>query len=38
MNKTGMKYPTTLIIAALFCSMAAATPEQVACDSLLYLV
>src|SRR5947207_6974939 len=28
-----MKYPTTLIIAALFCSRAAAGPEPVTCDS-----
>ena len=28
-----MKYPTTLIIAALFCSTAAPAQEQVACDS-----
>jgi hypothetical protein len=28
-----MNYPTTLIIAALFCSTAAAAPEQVTCDS-----
>ena len=28
-----MKYPTTLIIAALFCSTAAAAPEPVTCDS-----
>jgi len=28
-----MKYPTTLIIAALFCSKAAAAPEPVTCDS-----
>src|SRR4029450_12455162 len=28
-----MKYPTTLIIAALFCSTAAAVPEPVTCDS-----
>ena len=28
-----MKYPTTLIIAALFCSTAAAAPELVTCDS-----
>jgi hypothetical protein len=28
-----MKYPTTLIIAALFCSTAAAAPEQTTCDS-----
>ena len=28
-----MNYPTTLIIAALVCSTAAAAPEQVACDS-----
>ena len=28
-----MKYPTTLIVAALFCGTAAAGPEQVTCDS-----
>src|SRR5215510_7643227 len=28
-----MKYPTTLIIAALVCTAAAAAPEQVTCDS-----
>lgn len=28
-----MKYPTTLIIAALFCSTAVAAPEPVTCDS-----
>jgi hypothetical protein len=28
-----MKYPTTLLIAALVCSTAAAAPEQVTCDS-----
>jgi hypothetical protein len=28
-----MKYPTTLIIAALFCRTTVATPEQVTCDS-----
>ena len=28
-----MKYPTTLIIAALFCGTAVAPPEQVTCDS-----
>ena len=28
-----MNYPTTLIIAALVCSAAAAAPEQVTCDS-----
>ena len=28
-----MNYPTTLIIAALFCSTAAAAPEPVTCDS-----
>ena len=28
-----MKYPTTLIIAALFCSTAVAAPEQTTCDS-----
>jgi len=28
-----MKYPTPFIIAALFCSTAAAAPEQVTCDS-----
>ena len=28
-----MKYPTTLIIAALFCRTAVAAPEPVACDS-----
>jgi hypothetical protein len=28
-----MKYPTTLIFAALFCSTAAAAPEPVTCDS-----
>ena len=28
-----MKYPTTLIIAALFCSTAVAGPESVTCDS-----
>ena len=30
---TGMKCPTTLIIAALFCSTAVAAPEPVTCDS-----
>ena len=29
----GMTYPTTLIVAALVCSMAAAAPEPVTCDS-----
>src|SRR5436309_13493158 len=33
MNGAGMKYPTPFIIAALFCSRAAAAPEQVTCDS-----
>jgi len=28
-----MNYPATLIIAALFCSTAAAAPEQLTCDS-----
>src|SRR5215471_5518117 len=28
-----MKCPTTVIIAALFCSTAAAAPEQVTCES-----
>src|SRR5438093_12898339 len=28
-----MKYPTTLIIAALFCRTAVAAPEPVTCDS-----
>jgi len=28
-----MIYPATFIIAALFCSTAAAAPEQVTCDS-----
>src|SRR5678815_3103656 len=28
-----MKYPTPFIIATLFCSTAAAGPEQVTCDS-----
>jgi hypothetical protein len=28
-----MNYPTTLIIAALLCSTAAAAPEQTTCDS-----
>ena len=28
-----MKYPTTLIIAALVCSTAAAAPEKTTCDS-----
>jgi len=28
-----MKYPTTLIIAALFCSTAATAPEPLTCDS-----
>jgi hypothetical protein len=28
-----MKYPTTLIFAALFCSTAVAAPEPVTCDS-----
>jgi hypothetical protein len=28
-----MKYPTTLIIAALFCSTAATAPDAVTCDS-----
>ena len=28
-----MKYPATLIIAALFCSTAVAAPEQTTCDS-----
>jgi hypothetical protein len=28
-----MTYPTTLIVAALVCSMAAAAPEPVTCDS-----
>src|SRR5215510_4065286 len=33
MNAAGMKYPVTLIIAALVCSTAAAAPEPVTCDS-----
>src|SRR5262245_17598607 len=33
MNGAGMKDPTPFIIAALFCSTAAAAPEQVTCDS-----
>src|SRR5215831_13499233 len=28
-----MKYPTSLLITALFCSTAAAAPEQVTCES-----
>src|SRR5207247_8161758 len=28
-----MKYPTTLVIAALFCRTTVAAPEQVSCDS-----
>jgi len=32
-EQTGVKYPTTLIIATLFWSTAAAGPEQVICDS-----
>jgi len=32
-NGAGVKYPTPLIIAALFCSTAAAALGQVTCDS-----
>jgi len=33
MNQAGMKYPTPFIVAALFCSTAAAAQEQVNCES-----
>src|SRR5262249_18890388 len=33
MNRPEMNYPTTLVIAALVCSTAAAASEQVTCDS-----
>src|SRR5215468_2858100 len=36
MNGAGMKYPTTLIIAALFCSTAAAAQESTTCNSPCY--
>jgi hypothetical protein len=32
-ERAGRTYPTTLIVAALVCSMAAAAPEPVNCDS-----
>jgi hypothetical protein len=32
-EQTGMKYPTTLIVAVLLCSTAVAAPEQTTCDS-----
>src|SRR6266513_555909 len=33
MNGAGMKYPTQVVIAALFCRTAVTAPEPVTCDS-----